>query len=105
MIGVGVGGPGRSANRIATSHPYCDVVEKKGQTSIVDDDRIVTYLAKACLSRAVDQEIVSDADIVKLADRPLKIPVDECETSTAAQASLSPCQTVLVGHFSDDLPL
>lgn len=57
----------------ATSHPYCTLVEKFGQIEAFSSDRAVSRLAAACRLRAVDQEYVSDSDILSLADRVLEI--------------------------------
>jgi hypothetical protein len=56
----------------ATSHPYCALVDKVGQIETVSNDAAVTRLAAACRLRAVDQEYVSDADILALADQVLE---------------------------------
>ncbi len=53
----------------ATSHPYCTLVDKLGQIETVSCDGAVTRLAAACRLRAVDQEYVSDQDILSLADQ------------------------------------
>jgi hypothetical protein len=56
----------------ATSHPYCALVDKLGQVEPTSNYDIVTRLAAACRLRAVDQEYVSDADILALAERVLE---------------------------------
>jgi hypothetical protein len=53
----------------ATSHPYCTLVDKVGQIENVGNDAAVNRLAAACRLRAVDQEYVSDPDILLLAER------------------------------------
>jgi hypothetical protein len=53
----------------ATSHPYGMLVDKVGQVEAVTGDRAVSRLAAACRLRAVDQEYVSDQDILSLADQ------------------------------------
>ena len=60
----------------ATSHPYCALVDKVGQIETVSNDAAVTRLAAACRHRAVDQEYVSDTDILALADQVLERPDD-----------------------------
>jgi hypothetical protein len=61
-----------AATNSATSHPYCTIVDKLGQSESVSDDAAVAYLAASCRSRAVDQEYVSDQDILLLADQILE---------------------------------
>jgi hypothetical protein len=56
----------------ATSHPYCSLVDKVGQIETVSNDNAVNRLAAACRFRAVDQEFVSDSDILALAERLLE---------------------------------
>jgi hypothetical protein len=51
-----------------TSHPYCGLVDKVGQIETVSNDAPVARLAAACRFRAVDQEFVSDPDILALAE-------------------------------------
>jgi Uncharacterized protein conserved in bacteria C-term(DUF2220) len=63
----------------ATSHPYCALVEKLGQIEAISNDSAVSRLAAACRLRAVDQELVSDRDILCLADRILEQPDNEAE--------------------------
>jgi hypothetical protein len=63
----------------ATSHPYCALVDKAGQIEIAGSDGAVTRLAAACRLRAVDQEYVSDPDILALAERLLEQPDDGAE--------------------------
>jgi hypothetical protein len=58
----------------ATSHPYCTLVDKLGQIEITSNDADVTRLAAACRVRAVDQEYVSDPDILALAERIMEYP-------------------------------
>jgi hypothetical protein len=58
----------------ATSHPYCTLVDKVGQIETVSNDAAVARLAAACRLRAVDQEYVSDPDILALAERLLEEP-------------------------------
>jgi hypothetical protein len=58
----------------ATSHPYCGVVDKVGQIETVSNDDTVNRLAAACRLRAVDQEFVSDPDILGLAELLLEEP-------------------------------
>lgn len=45
------------------NHPYCTLVDKAGQLPLTAADPAVQALAQACLTRAVDQELVSDDDI------------------------------------------
>lgn len=61
-----------AANDDATSHPYCTLVDKVGQIETVSNDAGVARLAAACRFRAVDQEYVSDPDILALAERLLE---------------------------------
>lgn len=56
----------------ATSHPYSWLVDKVGQIETVSEDAAVARLAAACRHRAVDQEYVSDPDILALAERLLE---------------------------------
>lgn len=63
----------------ATSHPYGMLVEKVGQVEPVSSDRAVSQLAAACRLRAVDQEYVSDSDILSLAEGLLEQPDDAAE--------------------------
>jgi hypothetical protein len=58
----------------ATSHPYCTLVDKLGQIETVSKDDAVARLAAACRFRAVDQEFVSDPDVLALAERLLEEP-------------------------------
>ncbi len=75
-----------AAANSATSHPYCALVEKLGQIEIISNDGAVARLAAACRLRAVDQEYVSDSDILSLADRLLEQPDDEEEMIAAVKA-------------------
>jgi len=61
----------------ATSHPYCTLVDKLGQIETVSNDNAVNRLAAACRLRAVDQEYVSDPDILALAERLLEEPEND----------------------------
>ncbi|MBV5268784.1 MAG: hypothetical protein JZU55_01255 [Afipia sp.] len=70
----------------ATSHPYCTLVEKLGQIEAISSDRAVSRLAAACGLRAVDQEYVSDSDILSLADRILEPTDDEEEMIAVVKA-------------------
>jgi hypothetical protein len=70
----------------ATSHPYCALVEKLGQIEAISNDSALSRLAAACRHRAVDQEYVSDRDILSLADRALEQPDDEVEISAVVKA-------------------
>lgn len=70
----------------ATSHPYCVLVEKLGQIEAINRDGVVSRLAVACRLRSVDQEYVSDPDIISLADRVLEQPEDEAEVVAVAKA-------------------
>jgi hypothetical protein len=63
----------------ATSHPYCTLVDKLGQIETISNDDAVTRLTAACRLRAVDQEYVSDPDILALAERVLEQPDDDAE--------------------------
>jgi hypothetical protein len=63
----------------ATSHPYCTLVEKLGQIETVSSDDAVVRLAAACRLRAVDQEYVSDPDILALAGGLLELPDEGAE--------------------------
>jgi hypothetical protein len=63
----------------ATSHPYCSLVDKLGQIETISNDGAVSRLAAACRLRAVDQEYVSDFDILALAERLLEQPHDDAE--------------------------
>jgi len=63
----------------ATSHPYCALVDKVGQTETISNDGAVTRLAAVCRLRAVDQEYVSDSDILALAERLLEQPDEGAE--------------------------
>ncbi len=56
----------------ATSHPYCALVDKLGQVESISSYDVVARLAAACRLRAVDQEYVSDADILALSERVLE---------------------------------
>lgn len=58
----------------ATSHPYCGLVDKLGQIETISNGSALTLLASACRRRAVDQEYVSDQDILSLADQVLECP-------------------------------
>lgn len=55
----------------STSHPYCSLVEKFGQITMFGNHGAETRLAMACRFRSVDQEFVSSADILLLADQAL----------------------------------
>jgi hypothetical protein len=66
-----------AATDSATSHPYCTLVDKLGQIETISNDGVVTRLAAVCRLRAVDQEYVSDQDILSLADQVLELPEDE----------------------------
>jgi len=55
----------------ATSHPYCSLVEKFGQINMFSNSGAEARLAVACRFRSVDQEFVSSADILLLADQAL----------------------------------
>jgi hypothetical protein len=57
----------------ATSHPYCSLVDKVGQIETVSNDDTVNRLAAACRLRAVDQEYVSDPDVIALAGLLLEV--------------------------------
>lgn len=70
----------------ATSHPYCALVDKLGQIEIISNDGAVTRLAAACRLRAVDQECVSDSDILSLADQILKQSDDGGEMVAVVKA-------------------
>jgi hypothetical protein len=61
----------------ATSHPYCTLVDKVGQIETVSNDDAVNRLAAACRLRAVDQECVSDLDVLALAERLLEEPGED----------------------------
>lgn len=61
-----------AATNSATSHPYCTLVDKLGQIETVSSDAAVVRLAAACRLRAVDQEYVSDPDILALSERVLE---------------------------------
>ena len=65
----------------ATSHPYGMLVDKVGQVEAVSSDRAVSRLAAACRFRAVDQEYVSDSDILSLAELLLEQPDDGAEAN------------------------
>jgi hypothetical protein len=71
-----------AATDSATSHPYCTLVDKLGQIETVSTDGAVTRMAAACRLRAVDQEYVSDQDILSLADQVLD-PLEGEEDTTA----------------------
>jgi hypothetical protein len=58
----------------ATSHPYCALVDKAGQVETTGSESAISRLADACRLRAVDQEYVSDRDILSLADQVLDQP-------------------------------
>jgi hypothetical protein len=47
-------------------------VDKVGQIETISSDSAISRLAAACRLRAVDQEYVSDPDILALADRLLE---------------------------------
>jgi hypothetical protein len=70
----------------ATSHPYCGLVDKLGQIETVGTGSAISRLADACRLRAVDQEYVSDSDLVALADRVLEHPSGEAEMVKAVKA-------------------
>ncbi|MBP2428856.1 DUF2220 family protein [Bradyrhizobium elkanii] len=70
----------------ATSHPYCPLVEKSGQTTIFSSNGAESALAIACRFRSVDQEHVSNADILSLADEALNSP----ESKPALASSKGP---------------
>lgn len=57
-----------------TSHPYCGLVDKLGQIETISNGSALTRLAAAFRRRAVDQEYVSDQDILSLADQVLECP-------------------------------
>jgi len=61
-------------NQRGKSHPYAPLADKHGQMPLLTSDELIAPLAASCLERAVDQEIVDDAEIVALADHPLHIP-------------------------------
>jgi hypothetical protein len=65
----------------ATSHPYCTLVDKLGQIETTSNDDGVTRLAAACRLRAVDQEFVSDSDVLSLAELLLEQPDDGAEAT------------------------
>lgn len=65
----------------ATSHPYCGLVDKMGQVEPVGAGSIIARLVDACRERAVDQEYVSDAELLALADRALEPPYVEAGKS------------------------
>lgn len=71
-----------AATDSATSHPYCTLVDKLGQIETISSDGAVTRMAAACRLRAVDQEYVSDQDILSLADQVLE-PLEGEEDTTA----------------------
>jgi len=75
-----------AAADIATSHPYCTLVDKLGQIETISIDSAVSRLAAACRLRAVDQEYVSDSDILSLADRLLELPDGEEEMVAVVKA-------------------
>jgi hypothetical protein len=56
------------------SHPYTALADKQGQAPLLTSDDLIAHLAASCIDRAIDQEIVDDADIVALARHPLHIP-------------------------------
>jgi hypothetical protein len=60
----------------ATSHPYCSLVEKFGQINMFSNRCAEARLAMACRFRSVDQEFVSSADILLLADQALNYAVN-----------------------------
>jgi hypothetical protein len=70
----------------ATSHPYCALVDKVGQIETTGSDSAVSRLADVCRLRAVDQENVSDPDILSLTDRVLAQPDDEVEVIAVVKA-------------------
>ena len=70
----------------ATSHPYCALVDKVGQIETTGSDSAVSCLADVCRLRAVDQENVSDPDILSLVDRVLEQPDDEVEVIAVVKA-------------------
>jgi hypothetical protein len=63
----------------ATSHPYGLLADKVGQVEAVSSDPAVSRLASACRLRAVDQEYVSDSDILSLAEGLLEQPDDAAD--------------------------
>jgi hypothetical protein len=50
----------------------CTLVDKAGQLPLTVGAPLVQALAQACLTRAVDQEFVSDEDLVAMLGVPLK---------------------------------
>lgn len=60
-----------------TSHPYCALVDKLGQIETISTDGATSRLADACRLRAVDQEYVSDSDLVALSGRVFEQPEAE----------------------------
>ena len=61
-------------NERGKSHPYVALTDKQGQMRLLTNDDLIGPLAAICVERAVDQEVVNDADIVTLAGHPLHIP-------------------------------
>jgi hypothetical protein len=61
-------------NERGKSHPYVALTDKQGQIRLLTNDDLIAPLAAICVERAVDQEVVSDADIVTLAGHPLHTP-------------------------------
>lgn len=59
--------------RRGANHPYCALADKAGQMPLSAADPAVRMLAEACIKRAVDQELVSDDDIVRLAHLPFSM--------------------------------
>jgi len=64
------------AKDLKQSHPYASVFEKDGQTTspstmIETNDPIVNLLFESCKFRAVDQESVSEGDILLYGERSL----------------------------------
>lgn len=58
-------------NQRGKSHPYVPLTDKQGQMPLPTSDELIAPLAASCIERAVDQELVDDADIVALAGHPL----------------------------------
>ncbi|MDA9420985.1 Wadjet anti-phage system protein JetD domain-containing protein [Bradyrhizobium sp. CCBAU 53380] len=63
-----------AAESPATSHPYCGLVDKLGQVEPLGAPSSMARLIDACRKRAVDQECLSDAELLALADRALELP-------------------------------
>jgi hypothetical protein len=66
------------------SHPYAALADKQGQVPVLTTDGLIASLASSCIERAVDQEVVEDADVVALGRHPLRI------TGAAIPASALP---------------